>query len=384
MRVCYQPTEDVPGDWKEIQASGWAGLSRFACHALCIQGCVFDGADHYAVETVSPGVIRVVVWHDDPGDWPAGQRWAREWVFRHLKASADPAFGGAIRPEHKQTIYCEDGIGKVLRMAYGRTPGVMFRPWRDFDPRRVNPMPGQWVTDKSHEAHRAKQSVKGWRTWTEGLAPADIDANGLVKDQRDLGRYEVPKGTRTYYHRDTDRAVTFASADAANAFETTTGAAALETYVANQGGSNVWIATTPANEPDAATWPTTGTYRYQIDATSVGADLTFGLLTQGGGADGGFHRVTANLATSQVKVQQDQAAFIGSGLHLASITDENFNGATPLASDVFSIVISSVRVAGHGNQNMTLQLNETDDYADGPWPGAVVAEDDAVFFGCNF
>jgi hypothetical protein len=324
-----------------------------------------------------------VVWYDDPSDWPAGQRWAREWTFRHLKASTDPAYGGAIRPEHEQVIYCEDDIEQVLKAAYGGVAGVTFQAWRDFDPRRANPMSGQWVSDELHAKHLAAQSVQGWRTWTEGLDPADIDDDGLVKDQREEGRYVVPSGTRTYYHRDTDRAVTFTAAVSQNAFETTTGTATTDTQTSNQGGADLWSVTTPSTEPDTATWPTTGSYRYQIDATSVGVDLTFGLLTQGAGADGGFHRVTADLATSRVKIAQDQAAFSGAGLHLASITDENFNGPAEVVTDVFAVVISSVRVAGHGNQNITLQLNEADDYADGPWLAAGESES-AVAFGSNF
>jgi hypothetical protein len=383
MRVCYQPTQAAPEDWKEIQASEWAGLSPFICHALCVQGCVFDGADHYSVETVSPGVIRVFVWYDDPEDWPVGQRWARVWEFRHLKASTDPLFGGAIRPEHKQTIYCERGIGKVLRAAYKDVPGVTFQGWSRFNPRRKNPMHGQWVSDELHEEHRAKQSVQGWRSWTEGVDSSDLDEDGLIKDQRKLGRYDVPRGTRTYYARDTTRAQTFATTTYSYAYETATATAGNVTEGINQGGENAFSWCCPANEPDTTTWPTTGTYRFQLDVTTAGVDLTFGLLTQGAAGDaGGFHRVTADLTTSQVKVQQDQSAFSGSGLHLASITDDNFNGATPLQSDIFATVLSGVRTAGHGDQALTLQVNETDDYADGPWDGP--GEGGVIGFGANF
>jgi len=33
---------------------------------------------------------------------------------------------------------------------------------------------------------------------------------------------------------------------------------------------------------------------------------------------------------------------------------------------------------------MTLELNEADDFTDGPWPGVVVSADNAPLFGTNF
>ena len=159
------------------------------------------------------------------------------------------------------------------------------------------------------------------------------------------------------------------------------GWAANEDATIAQGGELAWVAATPVGEPNSAAWPTTGTYRYQIDCIAAGVDLTFGLLTQAT-YTGGFVRINSALDTELQLFAQSQSAFSGSGLHLATVTDPAWSAGA--ASDRFAIKIAGVRVIGHGNQIMTLQLGEVDDYADGPWPeGGVVAEN-ATFFGSNF
>lgn len=382
MRVCYQPTQDTPSDWIEVQSDAWAGLPSFTCHALCVQGVVFDGADHYSVEQRSPGVVDVVVWHDDPSDWPPGQRWARVWTFRHLRQDPDPRFGGAVRPQHQQVIYAENGVRPVLKAAYGSNPSVSFRPWRSFDSRRVNAMHGAWVTDEQHADQQKARSVQGWRTWTEGLSEHELDANGHVKVQRRMARYQVPRGTRTYYHN-TNPVTTPINADYENGLGGAPTGAVLQTS-GNVGtnGADVWSTITVAGEPDSAAWPTTGEYRYQLDVTAAGSDLTFGLLAQGNG-DGHFSRISADGTTNLQTIVQDQSAFAGSGLFIASVTDPSWTPGA--ATDRYGFAVAGIRVIGHGNQTLTMQLGEADDFTDGPWAAAPAPlAGNATFFGTSF
>jgi hypothetical protein len=384
MRILYQPTQDSPSDWQQTDEALWAGLNSFTCHAVCVQGVTFDGADHYSVEPVSPGVVRIIVWYDDPGDWPAGQRWAREWTFSHLSADPDPRYGGAIRPQHQQVIYAEDGIRPILKAAYGSDPTIKFKPWAAFDPNRPNPMHGAWVSDAQHADQQAAQSTQGWRTWTEGVDPSDLDSNGHIKDQRSQGRYEVPKGTRTYYHNTTTSPDgPIGGPDFNNVLGLSpAGAGNQVSGGVNQSGRDCWEATTPAGEPASAAWPTTGDYRYQIDCVAAGADLTYGLLTQGTQTGAFFRNNAANTSHLQT-LQQDQPAFSGSGLNIASMTNPAWTAGS--ASDRFGIEVAAVRVVGHGTQTMTLQLGEADDFADGPWPSAPSAPtQNATFFGTAF
>lgn len=384
MRVLYQPTQDSPADWEQTDESLWARLNSFTCHALCVQGVTFDGADYYSVESVSSGVIRVVVWYDSD-DWVAGQRWARVWTFSHLAPDPDPRFGGALRPQHIQTIYAEAGIRSILEAAYGNNPAITFQDWSAFDPNRTNPMAGRWVTDEQHADQCNCQSVQGWRTWTEGLDPFELDANGRVRNQRKMGRYEVPRGTRTYYHNGTNLSIPVYSVAVDNENELGLSPAGVATEMVGGIGPNglfAWAAATPSGEPNSAAWPTTGVYRYQLDVTAVGADLTFGLLTQGTGNDGGFARLDSGMNNELQLIVQDQSAFSGPATHLASITDPAWTAGA--SSDRFAVKICAFRPSGHGNQTMTLELGESDDFADGPWAAAPPVTDNATFFGANF
>ena len=382
MRICYQPTQDSPSDWEQTEADAWVGLSSFTCHALCVQGVTFDGADHYSVEPVSPGVVRVIVWYDDATDWPPGQRWAREWTFKHLCQDPDPRYGGAVRPQHSQTIYAEDSIRPVLEAAYGTNPSIQFKNWAAFNTNRANPMSGAWVTDQQHADQQACQSIQGWRTWTEGLGPNELDKSGCVKVQRRMARFKIPKGTRTYYNNNT-ATTTPVTADFENELGLVAGGAALQTSGGIGGnGSQVWSTATPSNEPSSAAWPTTGEYRYQLDTTAAGVDLTFGLLTQGND-NGHFSRINSAASSELQTIEQDEGAFFGSGLHLATITDPAWSAGA--SGDRFGFVVAAVRVTGHGNQTITLQVGESDDFADGPWSAAPAAPgENAAFFGSNF
>jgi len=383
MRILYQPTQGNPTGWNQVDSSGWAGLSSFTCHALCVQGVVIDGFDHYSVEPVEAGVVKVIVWNDDLDDWPVGQRWAREICFRHLAVDPDPRFGGALNTCQTHVIYAEAAIRPTLEAAYAGNSKVEFKDWSEFDPNRSNPMEGQWVTDAQHAAYQKKQTVHGWRTWTEGIDPAELDASGRVKIQRAIGRYERPKGTRTYYHNATDLSIPAYSADNSNALGLTAAGATNENSGnVGSGGSLVWAAATPANEPNSAAWPTTGVYRYQIDCVASGVDLTYGLLAQGSN-NGGFARLDSTLTTELQRISQSQSAFFGSGLFLATVTNPAWTAGA--ASNRFAVKVAAVRVTGHGNQTMTLQLGETDDFADGPWSAAPPpALTNTVFFGTHF
>jgi len=383
MRILYQPTQGNPTGWKQVDSSGWAGLSSFICHALCVQGVVIDGFDHYSVEPVEAGIVKVIVWNDDEDDWPVGQRWAREICFRHLAPDPDPRFGGAFNTCQTHVIYAEAGIRPTLESAYGGNSKIEFKDWSEFDPNRSNPMEGQWVTDAQHAAFQRQQTVEGWRTWTEGVDPSELDARGRVKIQRAIGRYEKPKGTRTYYHNATDLSIPAYTPDNANALGLTAAGAANENSGnVNQNGSLVWAAASPANEPSSAAWPTTGTYRYQIDCVAAGVDLTYGLLTQGAN-NGGFARLNSALASELQLFVQSQSAFFGSGLFLATVTNPAWSAGA--SSDRFAIKVAAVRVTGHGSQIMTLQLGETDDFADGPWSAAPPpALTNGLFFGTHF
>lgn len=114
---------------------------------------------------------------------------------------------------------------------------------------------------------------------------------------------------------------------------------------------------------------------------SAGVDLTFGLLTQGTSL-GRFARINSAGDTNLQTFVQSQAAFFSSGLHIATIVNPAWTSGS--SADRFGFTVAAVRVTGHGTQTMTLQVGESDDFTDGPWPAFVPPLRNATFFGSHF
>ncbi|HUX16791.1 MAG TPA: hypothetical protein VMW52_09990, partial [Phycisphaerae bacterium] len=374
MRVLVQWARGTPGDWEEADSRQWhrsahkpdptglgLGLDNAPgwVHALNVQGIVFSAADHYAVEHVDDETIRVSTWNDDPSWVPAGEREAAVWTIKTL--APDPAMKGAINTRQSVEHYAEPA-----RAAHYAALDIPCRPWADFTPPVAAVVRhGKYTSDALHEAHRRARRPVGWREFTDGLDAAEL-VDGKVPPQRALGRYEKPKGTRTYYASDTAAATLLYAADNECAFLATTGSAGNLTDSCRKSDDELaFTFVSPAGEPDAATWPT-GTYRYQLDITAAGADLTYGMLTRGG-TNGLFSRVNAALDTEVATHVQDEGAFSGTGLKVASYTG-SWAGST--ASDRFCAVCAVVNANTKDTQDLVLQANETDDYTDGPWPKA--------------
>ena len=382
MKVLYQPALGNPGDWIQVDSSEWSSLGDFKMNAVNVQGVIFEGPDFYDVEDMPDGSVRGSGWHCDPTDWPSGQRWAREFVFYPLAPSTNPLLGGAIDTRQEHTIYAEAGILPTFQEVYA-SMDVRVRPWSDFNCERSSAKAGVWLSDVLYAAHQSARSAIGWRMWGEHLHADELDDHGCVTCQRSQGRYRVPQGTRTYYHNPE-------AGTGVQGADTTNSLALAPTTVTNLVSGNVggngatsFEAISPANEPDSAAWPTTGIYRYQLDVLLAGADLAFGLLPMGSQGAGGFERVDAGITTAAQLIAQEEAAFSGSGLFIASVTNPAWTAG--VQTDRVGIVVAAQRVAGHGNQTFTLQVGESDDFVDGPWLAAVAAVNaPAIVFGANF
>lgn len=379
MRTLVQWSLDRPADWAEFDAADWANSPKrpvplgpseinaqpgLVC-GLNIQGVSFDG-DHYAVEALPGGLIRATVWNDDPEDYPPGWRSARVRTFAPL--APDPLFGGAINTRQTSLVYVEDAIRREYERA-GWNPAEL-RPWSEFvAPPEHLTRHGAWLPDALYERHWTKRSLRGWREWIDGVPP-DMVRDGKVIDQRSVGRYNVPKFTKTYYHSDPAVSIGAVTAEFEQELSLSTSTVATQESASLAGGASslVWAAATPSGEPNDAAWPSgISNYRHQIDCSAVGGDITFGVGTAGS-AVGRFLRLNSTLATPLDTRAQSQALFSGTGLHLATATGADWG--TGSASDRFGIAIAATRAANHGNQTIAVDVNEADDFADGPWTTA--------------
>jgi hypothetical protein len=205
--------------------------------------------------------------------------------------------------------------------------------------------------------------------------------NGKLVSQRNAGLWIPPTGTRTYYHRSTTAVANFHSPGNTweNELATTVGVATnVVSKAIGVGGDSAWVAITPVGEPDFnGIWPSD--VRRQIDCTVLGSDLVFGLLTLGTGI-GHFSRVSSNLAVEVETRQQQEAPFGLPGLSMATAGAWTQTGSQ---TDRYENLIAAQRTAGHGTQNMTLQLDEADDFTDGGWTAAT-PEGNLVGFVSNF
>ena len=327
-----------------------------------VQGVRANGADHYAVERITVGLeagIRVTTWNDDPDDWPVGERHARVWTI--LPLAVDPAYGGAINTRQTQVLYAEGE-------RFFRTPpqNTTVLPWAVFiPPAAAITRHGVLLTNAKYAEHVAAQTEWGWRHWTDHLPDSEVvtlpDGRRELKAQRDLDRWRKAQGTITYFQRDTDRAVDYITVTHADALELTTGTSATESRTTNALTIDCWAFTSPSNEPNIADWPN-GAYRIQLDCTAASVGLVYGVLQ--------FSRVTADLVTAlenwaPLNGDGDVNDFSGTGLKLATRT---FDPAAGAAGERFGVVIQAD--GDSVGDAITLQMNTSDSFADGPWPEA--------------
>jgi hypothetical protein len=194
--------------------------------------------------------------------------------------------------------------------------------------------------------------------------PAEECVNGILKDQRPLGRFKKPDGTRTFYQTSTSRPSSNHAAEYENAFSTVVGANDTETVSNIDGGVEAWTFQTLADRLASSQWPTTGTYRIQLDITSISTNCEIGAKTLDGEA-GHFARLTTHQT-----FEQSQSSFTTTGLHIASITDPSWSSGS--IHDIFAVSLVANRVTGHSKESVTLRFG-SDAWADGPWRSIDVA-----------
>lgn len=126
-----------------------------------LQGVVFEGFDHYAVE-FGTGLLIVRVWNDDPrSGYVAGTRWGQVWTF--APPGPDPALGGLVNTRQTVTWYGEPLSEAVVN---SNDLGIVFQPWSAFTVPASNlTWHGFQVSDAQWTAAREARSQRGWREW---------------------------------------------------------------------------------------------------------------------------------------------------------------------------------------------------------------------------
>ena len=385
MKCCLQWTQKNPTDYLELDSSQWSAIPKRPIpgrgekggqdeqegwvFALSVQGSVFLGYDHYAVEDLSGGACRVTAWKDDPDDLAddvLGEFYTRVWTFRPL--APDPRLGGAWNTRQSQVVY----VGPKLTQYYAdrEVENIVVKPWSQFVPPPATlTRHGIWTTDAlmvGHDVARVRKT--GWRWYTDGV-PARLVKNGELVEQRPLGLYNKPKGTKTFFLRDTTLDNPRHVADFENVMSPAAGGGELQKFNLSGGSTgNFQSQISPSGEPNQLTWPV-GDYRCQLDMTDVGVDITYGLRTHGAGH---FARLRNDLSThiNANIFPQIEALFSGTGLKLATTGTVDFNDFggpnDPELEDRLELIVADERAASHGNQPLEIRFS-SDCWADGPW-----------------
>ena len=369
MKVLVQQSLGAPRDYVQIDSSAWGSLpfkpvplggervdnAGGWVFDLIVQGISFGGGDHYCVEDIADGGVRVTVWFDDPTDIVEADFWAEVWEL--LPLAPDARLGGAINTRQSRVVYAQPAA--IARRSAIPIENTEYRPWSEFRP-PAQARHGIWLPQELLVDHEDIQTPHGWREWGEG---------GVVPSQRLLGRYAKPEGTITYFLHDTVLATGVHVVEHEVEMEETDVAVPVNlTGASNAGGgiqTHVW--TTLSGSPNDADWPS-GDYRCQIDVNQIMRVDSYGFRTLASVA-GHFARVNTGLTADQETFEQIEAAFTGTGIKLA--TTGTINPASGSADDRAEWVLVADATSESMAGSVRVSCDDSDSFADGPWTAAL-------------
>jgi hypothetical protein len=174
MKILVQWALPTPEDWQELDSSQWSKLPKGPVpsdilsvtdttkqwiHGINIQGVLFSGFDHYAIENITGGIV-VSCWNDDTVDW-VGDFFAVEWMF--LEPALDVNIN-KINTRQTCKFYAENQERRDFNLGIVECEGVFL--WSEFKAPPANvTRHGVWVTDILNEDLISAQSNHGWKEW---------------------------------------------------------------------------------------------------------------------------------------------------------------------------------------------------------------------------
>ena len=160
----------------------------------------------------------------------------------------------------------------------------------------------------------------------------------------------------TYYQRNTASAQGYIAATNEVAMDGTTAASATVTHTipVSTTNANSFSFMTAAGQPNINPW-NAGTYEAQLNATTVGGNVSFHVI---------FYRVSSDSNTARTTApQQVEANFTGTGLKKATTTTIPGTGdAANAQTDRYAILVRGSNGHAMNTQSLTLTVNTTDSY----------------------
>ena len=160
----------------------------------------------------------------------------------------------------------------------------------------------------------------------------------------------------TYYQRTTASAQGYITATNETAINATTATSATLTHSIPAGTTNAnsFSFITDSGNPNLLVW-NSGTYQAQLNATTVGGNISFHVL---------FGRISSDTNTLRTgQPQQGEANFTGTGLKVATTTTIPGAGdGNNAAGDRYAILVRGSNGHAMNAQSLTLTVNTTDSY----------------------
>jgi hypothetical protein len=351
------PIKDDPGPQDNLDNKpGWI-------NAVNIQGVLIAGYDHYNFQwgTDAEGEwVKVTSWTVEDLTVPEASKKALVSIFRSIRRDQ---YGSWNTSQNFESYGYEIPNFSISNREYFS--------WDSFiEPTDGVTFHGKQLTDIEYAERKSIQSHHGWREWTEDI-PSEELVNGEIPAQRPLGRYSVPLGTITWWPYYTANALaTYNASNELGVTQTEPSSSSGTTYPEeirkNSSELTHAFATAGSYNPGFATWPAGSVgsgYRFQIDCTSCGADITYGLLSSIDN-EAGFYRIDST-DSAQWQVDMSQSAFSGTGQKLA--TNTSVSESTNASDDKFAVALAAANGHAKDNQTITIAVNDTDSWMDGPW-----------------
>ena len=343
------PPKENPGTGSRLDNfPGWI-------NSINIQGVVICAYDHYNFQLgtdLKGEWLKVTAWTLIDLSVPEASEKATEWTFRNL--TQDPKCGNAWNTN--QT---------VNRWGYKNAS-----PWNEFViPQSGFTFHGKQLTDEEYLERKQIQSIHGWREWTEGVPEDQIGTDGKLKSQRAQGLYDKPDGTRTYWL--TNTAILQPVVATENELEAT------DTEPGGSTGTDVSATVRKRSDELSFSWTANGTsvidtawvsgsYRFIMDVSSAGADITYALDGTIRAGYEGFNQYDNTNTTVQETKNDNGSAQSGTGIK--TFTTGTVSWTDDTATDNKMVVALGV---ANGNskdsQTLSVSVNDTDSYIDGPW-----------------
>lgn len=152
------PRKGIPSSGSTLDdTEGWVADA-------VVQGVSFAGFDHISAAFPGGGALAVIVWNDDPEDYPEGPS---GYVWTFYPPAPDPRYGGEVNTVQTLTVYT-DVLEQIAFWTGQTTTGgpVTVLPWASFPTPASNAaLHGIWVEDALYELHRSLRTPHGWQEW---------------------------------------------------------------------------------------------------------------------------------------------------------------------------------------------------------------------------